>query len=86
VQAAGRGSISSRQRVHVGAFELGELAVFEHLAHDFVIGGQVSSTSAAVEMVLPLPYFTGAGRFRSSKSTRPSCCGELMLNGLPASV
>ena len=43
-----------------------------------------SSTSAAVEIVFPLPYFTGAGSFNSSNSTRPSCCGELMLNGLPA--
>ena len=29
-----------RQRVDVGAFELGELAVLEHLAHDLVIGGE----------------------------------------------
>ena len=37
-------------------------------------------------MVLPLPYFTGAGRRRSSNKIRPNCCGELMLNGLPAST
>ena len=32
-------------------------------------GASSSSTSAAVEIALPLPYFTGAGSFRSSNST-----------------
>ena len=41
--------------------------------------------SAAVERVFPLQYFTGAGSFRSSNSTSASCCGELILNGRPAS-
>ena len=30
-----------RQRVDVGAFQLRELPVFEHLAHNFVLGRQI---------------------------------------------
>ena len=36
-------------------------------------------------MVLPLPYFTGLGKFILLKSTSPSCLGELMLNSEPES-
>ena len=48
-------------------------------------GASSSSTSAAVEICLPRPYFTGTGSPISSNKTLPNCCGELMLNCRPAS-
>ena len=35
-----------------------------------------------MEIVLPLPYFIGFGKFSLLNSTSPSCFGELMLNRL----
>ncbi len=56
VDAAGDGVHQGRQRVDIGAFELGELPVFQHLAHDFDDpAASASSTSTAVEITLPLP-------------------------------
>ena len=36
----GRRVHQRRQRIHIGAFELGQLPVFENLAHDLVFRGQ----------------------------------------------
>ena len=40
VQAAGRRVDQRGQRVDIGALQFGELAIFEHLAGDLVLGGQ----------------------------------------------
>ena len=54
-----------RQRVDVGAFQLGELAVLQHLARrSRGSAASSSSTSAAVEIALPLPYFDGRGQIQ----------------------
>src|ERR1035437_2845613 len=42
-----------------------------------------SSTSTAVEIVLPLPDLNGLVRLSLLNSTAPSCFGELMLNSTP---
>ena len=39
-----------------------------------------------METTLPLPYLTGDGSRDISKRILPSCCGELILNVLPASA
>src|SRR5208337_946729 len=43
-----------------------------------------SSTSTAVEVVLPLPYLNGFGKLSLLNSTSLSCLGELILNSTPA--
>ena len=74
-----------RQRVHIRALQFRELPVLQNFPAMGYSADSASSTSAAVEIVLPLPYLTGAGSFKSSNNTFPSCCGELMLKVFPAS-
>ena len=74
-----------RQLVGVGALELGEAAVFEHLLRQrVVLRPACSSTSSSVEGAPDGVFFT-TGRPCWSNRISASCLGELRLKGWPAS-
>ena len=58
------GSISAGQRVDVGALELGELAVLQHLADDLVIGRQFVQHVGGGGDGLALAVFHGRGQLQ----------------------
>ncbi len=56
-----RGSIELRQGIDVGAFELGELAVFENFAGDFVLDGEAFENIGGGGDGFALAVFDGGG-------------------------
>ena len=79
VNAAGRRVDHRRQRIDVGALELGVLAVLDDLRRQRVQRASSSSTSTSV--LGPVLVRLTPGSFSSSKQQSPaSCLGESMLN------
>ena len=72
-----------RQGVHVSALELGELPVFEHLAHDLVIGRQVFQHVGGGGDGLALSILHGRGQIQIFEQHAPQLLRRADVECLP---